>query len=269
MHTLKKREVYILDRSARWKEPAHVPGQHLLRNVKAVRTQLGKAAKYSSILVYDAPLVAPLLESKPTQSKLLWVVWRAPDLQSVPAMRNSFPHVLGDNAEFRFLPDEELSEVLRSDLHEARDLLIGGIVDPGTRTLLLVRGDLTRLVVPLSAFTSTPAGTTPDFGELAFTDYGQTVRFGEYEASADGILYEFDADYRKRLEKTRLQEEKTFGASLRRLRLQRRLAQTDFAPLSEKTIGRIERNETPKPHGKTLSILARRLGVGAEEIAEY
>lgn len=42
-----------------------------------------------------------------------------------------------------------------------------------------------------------------------------------------------------------------------------------FTPLSEKTIARIERNETPRPHGKTLAVLAKRLGVKPEEITEY
>jgi hypothetical protein len=70
----------------------------------------------------------------------------------------------------------------------------------------------------------------PDFGALSFADYGLTVTLGAYEASSDGILYEFDAAYRQKLNKERRQNERTFGAALRRLRLQGGLKQGDFAP---------------------------------------
>ena len=58
--------------------------------------------------------------------------------------------------------------------------------------------------------------------------------------------------YRRRLRKQRRQSERTFGASLLRLRKQRRLKRSDFAPISSKEIARIERNEVGKPHAKTL-----------------
>jgi transcriptional regulator with XRE-family HTH domain len=64
-------------------------------------------------------------------------------------------------------------------------------------------------------------------------------------------------------------EEKTFGASLRRLRLQRGLKQSDFNEVSAKTIRRIERGETDAPHGKTLAAIAARLQVEPNEIASY
>jgi len=104
---------------------------------------------------------------------------------------------------------------------------------------------------------------------LAFTDFGHTIKLGEYEASADAILYEIDADYRRMLNKERQQNERSFGASLRRLRLQKRLKRSDFSPLAAKTVARIERNEIAKPHGKSLEILARRLGVAVDEIETY
>ena len=87
---------------------------------------------------------------------------------------------------------------------------------------------------------------------LSFTDYGHTVALGEYEAAADAILYEIDAEYRRQLNKERQRSERSFGASLRRLRIQKRLNRNDFAPLAAKTIARIERNEIEKPHGKSL-----------------
>ena len=112
-------------------------------------------------------------------------------------------------------------------------------------------------------------GTTPDFDRLALTDYGHTVELGDYEASTDAILYEADPEYRKLLKKHRKKSEKSFGASLARLRLQKRLKRSDFAPLAVKTIARIERSEIEKPHGKTLDIIAQRLGVAAEQIETF
>ena len=57
--------------------------------------------------------------------------------------------------------------------------------------------------------------------------------------------------------------------SLFRLRQQRRLKRTDFAPLTAKTIARIERNEVAKPHGTTLNAIAKRLRIAPDEIADY
>ncbi len=48
-----------------------------------------------------------------------------------------------------------------------------------------------------------------------------------------------------------------------------RVSRDDFAPLSAKTIARIERNEVEKPHGETLRIIAKRLNVDPEEIETY
>jgi hypothetical protein len=67
----------------------------------------------------------------------------------------------------------------------------------------------------------------------------------------------------------RRQEDRSFGASFRRLRLQRRLGRADLPGVSSKTIARIERGETGKPHGKTLAVLANALGVKADEIETY
>lgn len=109
----------------------------------------------------------------------------------------------------------------------------------------------------------------PDFTRLRLTDHGRTVALGDYEAAADAILYELDPDYRRRLKKQRRQGERTFGASLMRLRKQRRLKRSDFAPISPKEIARIERNEVEKPHARTLETIADRLGIRPEEIDSY
>jgi transcriptional regulator with XRE-family HTH domain len=67
----------------------------------------------------------------------------------------------------------------------------------------------------------------------------------------------------------RKDEETSFGASLYRLRKQKKLKRSDFAPLSAKTVARIERNEIGRPHGKTLKVIADRLSVLPEELGTF
>ena len=79
------------------------------------------------------------------------------------------------------------------------------------------------------------------------------MKLGNYEAAADAILYETDPEYRSRLSAKRRAEDKTFGACLRRLRLQRCLRQSDFGGVTAKTITRIEHAATPKHRTATRS----------------
>jgi hypothetical protein len=187
-----------------------------------------------------------------------------PRPESVPALSGLFERVIGASSGYSWLPVEELMTVVSGK--DASDRFIGGAPDQQGETLALVRGNRATLVVPFSYFTESGDGTKPDFCKLSFADYGLTVALGAYEASSDGILYEFDAAYRQKLNKERRQNERTFGAALRRLRLQRGLKQGDFAPLTAKTIARIERSQVEKPHGKTLQTIAQRLGVHADQI---
>jgi hypothetical protein len=190
-----------------------------------------------------------------------------PRSESIPALVGLFHPVFGLGDGFQWLPKGELVEALTRD--DAADRIIGGSVDPKAKTLTLLRGDITAIVAPFSSFPTSGDGTEPDFSRLELTDYGRTVSLGDYEASADAILYERDTDYRRRQKKQRRQSDKTFGASLLRLRKQRRLKRSDFAPLSAKAIARIERDEVDKPQAKTLSVIADRLGVSPEEISGY
>lgn len=192
----------------------------------------------------------------------------SPRAESLPALRSFFRNVVGEVNAFRLLPAEELAVVLVAPRDAARDVFIGGLYDPATQTLSLTRGNLRTVVVPLSLLE--PSGTSePDPTALAVTDYGHTVKLGEYEASADAILYEIDPDYRRRMHARRRREEQGFGPALRRLRIQRRLKRTDFPGISPKTIARIERGETGRPHGRTLNILASCLRVEPNEIETF
>jgi hypothetical protein len=193
----------------------------------------------------------------------------SPRTASVPALHGLFSHVVGDSPRYRWLPKDALAEVLFDPALDRSELFIAAAADSLTRTLSLVRGDCQQLVVPFSFFQPSGDGVKPDFSKVRLTDFGRTVALGDYEASADAILYETDSEYRRKVSRERKESEKTFGASLHRLRKQRRLKRSDFAPLASKTIARIERNEIAKPHGETLAVIAEWLGVSPDEIADY
>lgn len=190
-----------------------------------------------------------------------------PRSESISALLGLFHPVFGLVEGFQWLPKEELVEVITRQ--DASDRFIGGSVDAKAKTVTLLRGDIEAIVAPFAIFQKSGDGTAPDFTRLRLTDYGRTVTLGQYEASADALLYELDPDYRRRLKKQRRQDEQTFGASLMRLRKQRRLKRSDFAPVSSKAIARLERNEVGKPHTKSLGTIADRLGVRPEEIDAY
>ena len=193
---------------------------------------------------------------------------KPPRPESISALLGLFDSpVFGLVEGFRWLPGEELiAAIMRED---ASDRFVGGSVDPKAKTLTLLRGNLQTIVAPFSVFSDSGDGTRPDFTKLGFTDYGRTIVLGAYEAAADAILYELDPEYRRRLNQERRQTERSFGASLRRLRKQRRLRRDDFSPVSSKEIARIERNEVGKPHSRTMRVIADRLGVRPEEVESY
>ncbi|MCA9729027.1 MAG: helix-turn-helix transcriptional regulator [Candidatus Eisenbacteria bacterium] len=190
-----------------------------------------------------------------------------PDPSAAMTLRTLFRDVVGVEPAFRFLATDELFEVVSSPPMDTRDLFIGGAFDPATDSLALVRGNLQRIVVPVSMF-RTKGAPKPDPTRLRFTDHGQTVLLGDYEAAADAILYERDADFRKRLGARRRREDKGFGPSLRRLRKQRGLRREDFAGISAKTIARLERGET-QPNRHTRRAIEDRLDLTLDEILTY
>lgn len=193
-------------------------------------------------------------------------------LRAVSAARHELLHAL-----FRFvvtgdgraalLPPAEMVEALASG--ERANLFIGAAADADDRTLILHRGNLEPLLVPVAWFRGQQGGPKADLSKLAVTDYGQTVQLGDVEAASSAILYEFDAEYRRTERKRRLVEDSSFGGALRRLRLQKRLGRDDFPGITAKEVARIERGEVKKPHSQTLAVLAQCLGVAPDEIATY
>jgi hypothetical protein len=167
----------------------------------------------------------------------------------------------------RRLPREELLEVLATPNRD--ELFIGGVVDAEDGVVTLYRGNLEPLVVPLEWFKVSGKGVRPDPARLDITDFGHTVRLGAYEAATHAILYEHDSDYRRRAKARVLEQDKSFGGALRRLRLLKGLSLSDFPGVTEKEVARIEKNLVKKPHADTMAILAKRLGVKADEIKTY
>jgi len=187
--------------------------------------------------------------------------------ESRKALRTCFRIVVGGEAGIQMLPADELREVLTDG--ERSDRVIGGVVYRDLEQIVLYRGSLESIAVPFSTFRESGDGTRPRFDKFSVGDYGQTLKFGGYEASVDAVLFELDPHYRKRA-KARLRErDSSLGASLRRLRLTKGLKQTNFSGISSKEIGRLERVEIAKPHDATLKAIAKRLGVSVEELGTF
>jgi hypothetical protein len=151
---------------------------------------------------------------------------------------------------------------------ERQDLFVAAHAVPEDDVLVLFRGDLRSLIVPLSRLEGRKRGPKPDPKKVSVTDYGQTICLGDYEIAADALLYELDPDARRRAKRREIKTDDSLGASIRRLRLQRGLSRADFGSLTDKTIARIERGET-EPRGSTLATIAKTLRVDADQLGSF
>lgn len=189
------------------------------------------------------------------------------DINSIAALFSVFRR-FAFKADDVFLSSSELALALQAKHRE--NLFIGGVVSLNNETITFWRGDLRPLTVPFSAFKPSGLEIKPNFFDLDIIDCGQTVRLGQYEAATEAILYEYDPEFRRSLNKQRAMEDRSLGASLRRLRKQRGLRQEDFEPaLSAKTIARIELGKVKRIQPKTLRCIAKRLSIKPEEIGTY
>lgn len=180
-------------------------------------------------------------------------------------LETMFDQIVAPGGAIQLLPEADLLDVLTAD--HPGDYVIGGVYDAKDEMLLLYRGHLKALTVPMSWFESNP-GASPDPEEFEPIDCGQTVRLGEYEVGTDSILYAFDAEYRRRQKAKRRQLDDSFGGCLRRLRLMKGLNQNDFSSVTARTIRRIEAGQT-QPHDSTVESIAAELGVEPDEITSY
>ena len=236
--------------------------------IAGVQKSLEETNEPSLWICFEEALTNTLLRSLSWPSKPLGraLLLHRATLASLPALRTCFGRV-AFGADGRFLPDDELCEVLMAPRRD--DLFLGGFIDDASHTVTLWRGNLDSITLPFSAFPPSGDGTAPDFSQFAVTDCGQTIQFGDYEASTDSILYENDSDYRRKSRKNLLNCDSSLGGSIRRLRLQRQLRRCDFSPLTDRTIGRIERGESENIQPRTLAILADKLGVAPDELGTF
>jgi hypothetical protein len=239
-----------------------------LKSARAIEAAfLDQPASSLWIAQQPDPLLRVLLPLASRRRGLRLLVLGSANTAKREALHRLFNTVVTKDVDARFLPDNELAEVLAAENHA--DLFIGGAADEGAGTLVLYRGDLTPLVVPLSMFKARPGSPRPDAGRLEIVDYGQTVRLGDFEASADSILYEQDADYRRKAKARLVEQDDSFGGSLKRLRLQKGLSRSDFGNISAKEVARIERGQIKRPRPPTLRKIAAKLGVAVDALGTF
>lgn len=235
------------------------------RQVQAAWKKYGRGAIWIALPRPMVKLMATIDPLAKTHHRLL--LFGSPKAPERAFLHAVFERVVVSDDEIHLMKRDDLLEVLGSEHRE--NLFIGGAVSQAAKSVILSRGDLTPLVVPFSWFTQRPNGPKPDFDDFEIIDSGQTIRLGDYEAAADAVLYEFDAEFRQQERKRRVSTDRSLGGALRRLRLQRGLSRGDFPGLSAKTIARIERGDVKEPHVETLATIAEQLGVKPEMIATY
>jgi DNA-binding Xre family transcriptional regulator len=260
--------VFLLDREEKRRKLFAALQPQVLLSQSQVREAFERPMRHRAVWIASTARstrhLASLQGSRTGDQRLLL-------LERVEAPRHQLLHAL-----FRFvvalgngvtlLPAEEIAEVMASPRRD--DLFIGGMLDAAAGALVLYRGSLEPLVIPISWFrlAGNPRLNSTDF---EVTDFGQTIRFGDIEAAADAILYEFDPQARRRTKQRSRTNDTSFGGALRRLRLQRGLSRDEFKGISSKEIGRIERGEVANPRAKTIAKLAKRLGVTPAEIDSF
>jgi len=210
-------------------------------------------------------LLTPTMRPRGTWHRLL--VLDRPSVARRELLTTFFHVVVAPGDGSHLIPPGDIAEILADKQPE--NFFIGGVADREDKALVLYRGSLEKLAIPFSWFRASPGSPKPNFDDFEVTDGGQTVRLGEYEAAADAILYEFDSKARARMKRNVIEEDRTFGGALRRLRLAKGIGREDFKGISAKTIARIERGDVKKPRGKTLEQLAKSLGVEPKEIETF
>lgn len=265
----KQYQMFLLDRAKKRSSRFASLRPQVVSSVTELRNSVAHATRDSLWVSYASDLTEALVRnaSLGTSSLGFGLFIHSLDMQTIPALASFFRRI-AYTMDGGFIPADELAEVLETD--NRPDLFIGGSVNHVTDTITFWRGDLKPLTVPFSAFEKSGDGTEPDFNRFSVIDCGQTVRLGDYEAAVDAILYEYDPEYRRRISKKRLQQDRSFGASLRRLRKQRGLRREDFEPdVSAKTVARIEQNKVKRIQKKTLNALAEHLSVDPQEIETF
>jgi len=84
------------------------------------------------------------------------------------------------------LPSEQIKELVRAP--NKHELFVFGVLCQDVNLLSVFAGDGKIIDINLDIFEPSGDGTTPDFDRFEIIDYGQTLKFGNYEASSRTIL---------------------------------------------------------------------------------
>lgn len=90
--------------------------------------------------------------------------------------------------DIKFLSNEEMTEAILAD---ENDLLIAGYYDNKNKIIYFLKNDFDVFTQPISIFKPVEEYVADPY-KLSFTDYGHTVRLGEYEVASDAIIYDRD-----------------------------------------------------------------------------
>lgn len=238
-----------------------------LRSADEVRSVLMRQEKGAVWIAPDAQAIRVILAALPARpvgdQRLLYLRARKGDGHAL--LHATFRFVVSAEEGACLAPVAELREILGSE--RRAELIVAATMSEGA--VVLYRGNLEPLIVPMQWFPTHARSAKAASLTLAVTDFGQTLRMGQYEIATDAILYEFDEACRRRIKSRQRHADPSFGGALRRLRLQKRLRQGDFLGITAKEIARIERGEVKKPRRGTLAKIAKCLGVSVEEISTY
>lgn len=189
-------------------------------------------------------------------------------LETAPRIRleflsQLFTGVVAPDADIDLLPEDRIFAVLAEKHPE--EYFVGAGYNEDDDAIVVYRGNLRTVTVSVDQFEANPRAE-PDPADLEIVDWGQTLRLGDYQVSADAILYDRDPEFRRRQRAKRREFDDTFGGSIRRLRKQAGLTQEQIPGVSAKTVGRIERNEVDNPRDDTLQKFADAFGVDADRL---
>ena len=257
-------KVYVVAKGRTLGSVASGSKAKLVRGFEAVPST-GRSARETLVVTDDAATFRSATSRARRFSTRVVVLDEVSPTQ-LDILRTLFARVFAEYPGMKRLAEDQLLEVLAAP--DATELFVAGAIDRELDALVLYRGILERIVAPLTSFTPAP-GATPDFGRFEIGEFGHSIRLGDYEASADAMLYEHDPLYRRAARKRQLAHDPSLGASIRRLRLQRGVARTEFPGVSDKQIARIERGETPRPRADTLRVIAERLRVRVDELGSF
>jgi hypothetical protein len=118
------------------------------------------------------------------------------DFATSTALQGIFSHVVCRPDIGHLIPDEEIAGVLSDEA--PGESSIGGFVHHRLGIVVLHRGDLSTMVVPLE-WLANPHTVSADPHDFEVVDYGHGVRLGAFEAATDKVLYDFDPVVRIKL----------------------------------------------------------------------